>query len=440
MQARSAGVDQVDAQLRGDIDPDAPDLGRVVGGVETIREPSGQRRTAHLGHALDHCLVVDRHDPGQHRLVDAEGGQLVDQADPVLDLEEELRQREVGDRQLVGEMAAVGGPVGRPRVHLRVGRDAHRERTGGDHVVEQVHRVEVVARLVDATCGWVAAEGEDVLDAEFGVVLEQRRDVVAAVTATGEVRHRRPGGLAEHPLDHVAGAVPVGAAGAVGDRHEVGSQRLDRRDRAPERHVRGRGLRWEELERQRPLGREEIRDPGHCTEATDPYLTPAPRHGSLAQWSPPPRPRPGATFRASPNGSRSERGTHVQMVDIWKTVVLQRYAKFDGRAGREEFWWFALATWLLYFVGWIVVGILWGVAAALGVIAFIIMLGLSLALIVPSIAVAIRRLHDTNKSGWWLLIGLIPFGGIVLLVFYILEGTNGPNDHGAVPAPAAVAA
>lgn len=128
------------------------------------------------------------------------------------------------------------------------------------------------------------------------------------------------------------------------------------------------------------------------------------------------------------------------MVDIWKTVVLQRYAKFDGRAGREEFWWFALATWLLYFVGWIVVGILWGVATALGVIAFIIMLGLSLALIVPSIAVAIRRLHDTNKSGWWLLIGLIPFGGIVLLVFYILEGTNGPNDHGAVPEPAAVAA
>ena len=88
-------------------------------------------------------------------------------------------------------------------------------------------------------------------------------------------------------------------------------------------------------------------------------------------------------------------------------------------------------TWLLYFVGWIVAGILWSVATALGVIAFIIMFGLSLALIVPSIALAIRRLHDTNKSGWWLLIGLIPFGGIVLLVFYILEGTNGPNDHGA---------
>ena len=58
-------------------------------------------------------------------------------------------------------------------------------------------------------------------------------------------------------------------------------------------------------------------------------------------------------------------------------------------------------------------------------------------MIVPSVAVAIRRLHDTDKSGWWLLIGLIPFGGIVLLVFYILEGTNGPNNYGAGPEPAA---
>ena len=67
----------------------------------------------------------------------------------------------------------------------------------------------------------------------------------------------------------------------------------------------------------------------------------------------------------------------------------------------------------------------------------IAVVGLSLALIVPSVALAIRRLHDTNKSGWWLLIAFIPFGGIVLMVFYILEGTNGPNDHGAAAEPAA---
>ncbi|HUS41825.1 MAG TPA: DUF805 domain-containing protein [Ilumatobacteraceae bacterium] len=119
------------------------------------------------------------------------------------------------------------------------------------------------------------------------------------------------------------------------------------------------------------------------------------------------------------------------MIDIWKTVILQRYAKFDGRAGREEFWWFVLANFLVF----IVLAIL----LAISNIFWILYIGYALAVIVPSIALAIRRLHDTNKSGWWLLIGLIPFGGIVLLVFYILEGTNGPNDHGAAPEPAALA-
>ncbi len=54
--------------------------------------------------------------------------------------------------------------------------------------------------------------------------------------------------------------------------------------------------------------------------------------------------------------------------------------------------------------------------------------------LLPSLAVAVRRLHDTDRSGWWLLIGLIPLvGGIVLLVFFVLEGTRGPNRHGADP-------
>ena len=57
-----------------------------------------------------------------------------------------------------------------------------------------------------------------------------------------------------------------------------------------------------------------------------------------------------------------------------------------------------------------------------------------LAILIPSIAVAIRRLHDTNRSGWWLLIALIPFiGALVLLVFYVLPGTVGPNKFGEDP-------
>jgi uncharacterized membrane protein YhaH (DUF805 family) len=126
----------------------------------------------------------------------------------------------------------------------------------------------------------------------------------------------------------------------------------------------------------------------------------------------------------------------MDMINIWKTVVLERYAKFDGRAGRAEFWWFALATWLLFAALWIVTLIGFAIASALGWLLIIATIGLSLAIIIPSIAVAIRRLHDTNKSGWWLLISFIPFGGIVLLVFYAMEGTNGPNDHGAAAEPA----
>jgi len=128
----------------------------------------------------------------------------------------------------------------------------------------------------------------------------------------------------------------------------------------------------------------------------------------------------------------------MPMIENWKLVVLERYAKFDGRAGRAEFWWYVLANIVLYIAG----GILWtigfAIATGLGVVVALLTAAVYLALIVPSVAVAIRRLHDTDKSGWLLLLGLIPFvGPIILLVFYIQEGTAGPNQYGAGPEPAA---
>jgi uncharacterized membrane protein YhaH (DUF805 family) len=120
----------------------------------------------------------------------------------------------------------------------------------------------------------------------------------------------------------------------------------------------------------------------------------------------------------------------MQLVESWKLVVLERYAKFDGRAGRAEFWWFVLANFLVY----IALAILMQISSIFVVVYFVY----GLATIVPSIALAIRRLHDTDKSGWMLLLGLIPFVGfILLLVFYIQEGTSGPNQYGAGPEPAA---
>ena len=125
----------------------------------------------------------------------------------------------------------------------------------------------------------------------------------------------------------------------------------------------------------------------------------------------------------------------MPMIEYWKLVVLQRYAKFDGRAGRAEYWWFVLANLIIYVLGLILMQI--------SSILVILLIGFWLAIIVPSIAVAIRRLHDTNKSGWFLLISLIPFvGGIILLVFLATPGTPGPNEYGApdpgLPAPATV--
>jgi uncharacterized membrane protein YhaH (DUF805 family) len=109
----------------------------------------------------------------------------------------------------------------------------------------------------------------------------------------------------------------------------------------------------------------------------------------------------------------------------WYTAVLKNYAGFTGRARRAEYWWFAL-------INIIIVIVLY----AIGIGIRFPFLGLiySLAVLVPGLAVAVRRLHDTDKSGWWVLISLIPFvGGIILIVLLALEGTQGPNKYGPSP-------
>ncbi len=120
----------------------------------------------------------------------------------------------------------------------------------------------------------------------------------------------------------------------------------------------------------------------------------------------------------------------MPIIENWKLVVLERFAKFDGRAGRAEFWWFVLANLLVY----IALAILTQVSAIFWVLYAVYWL----ATLVPTIAVAIRRLHDTDKTGWLLLIAFVPFvGGIILLVFCAMEGTAGPNQYGPGPEPAA---
>ena len=127
----------------------------------------------------------------------------------------------------------------------------------------------------------------------------------------------------------------------------------------------------------------------------------------------------------------------------WMLKPYGRYADFSGRSRRMEYWMFRLFEFLVFFGGFIVIAVLGGLTRgaggeqAGGIVGGIGMLALSLFIlgsIIPSIAVTIRRLHDTNRSGWMLLLAFIPLiGGIVLLVFMFSEGTRGPNNYGPDP-------
>lgn len=101
-------------------------------------------------------------------------------------------------------------------------------------------------------------------------------------------------------------------------------------------------------------------------------------------------------------------------------TCFNKYADFTGRAARPEFWWFFVFQLVVYVVtGWV-----HGLVELLAV----------LALVVPALAVAARRMHDTGKSGWILLLGLIPvIGGLVLLFFAAQPGQPQDNTYGPVP-------
>ena len=121
-------------------------------------------------------------------------------------------------------------------------------------------------------------------------------------------------------------------------------------------------------------------------------------------------------------------------IDIYKSVLTDKYADFTGRARRAEYWWFVLMNFIVITAIAIVSLILYSVSDTLGVLGIVIYAVYALAVIVPGVAVAVRRLHDTNKSGWMILVGLIPLvGGILILVFYFPDGDPGPNQYGPSP-------
>lgn len=110
----------------------------------------------------------------------------------------------------------------------------------------------------------------------------------------------------------------------------------------------------------------------------------------------------------------------------WYMKVLSNYVGFQGRARRKEYWMFVLFSIIISIVLAVLESLL-GIKNALS--------GLySLAVLLPSLAVGVRRLHDTGRSGWWLLIGLIPIvGSIILLLFMCLDSEPGSNSYGPNP-------
>jgi uncharacterized membrane protein YhaH (DUF805 family) len=102
----------------------------------------------------------------------------------------------------------------------------------------------------------------------------------------------------------------------------------------------------------------------------------------------------------------------------WMILPLQRYAEFSGRSTRREYWFFQLFYVLALILSFLVH--LWPI--------------FMLAMIVPMLAVTVRRMHDHDKSGWFLLLSLVPFiGGLIVMAFMVMPGTDGENSFGQDP-------
>jgi uncharacterized membrane protein YhaH (DUF805 family) len=111
-------------------------------------------------------------------------------------------------------------------------------------------------------------------------------------------------------------------------------------------------------------------------------------------------------------------------------TCLQKYVTFSGRARRSEFWYFVLFNVIVGIVAGIIDAII-GTRSSNGT--GLIQNLASLALLLPNLAVGARRLHDTDRSGWWLLIGLIPIVGAIVLIVFFVQDSHADNHYGPSP-------
>jgi len=107
---------------------------------------------------------------------------------------------------------------------------------------------------------------------------------------------------------------------------------------------------------------------------------------------------------------------------VRRNLTTAAYADFRGRASRSEYWWFYLFSALVLF--------------AAVVIDLLLLNLVALALFIPTLATSVRRLHDVGRSGWWLLLGALPFGGFIILYWSVRASDPGANRYGEGPATA----
>ena len=116
----------------------------------------------------------------------------------------------------------------------------------------------------------------------------------------------------------------------------------------------------------------------------------------------------------------------------WYLKVFKQYVDFSGRARRTEYWMFQLFNYLIMFVIILFLGMLNLIENQF--VIFSLVIYFFIGVFIPSLSVRVRRLHDINKSGWWVLISLVPYlGSIILLIFMLIEGTTGDNKYGPDP-------
>jgi len=126
--------------------------------------------------------------------------------------------------------------------------------------------------------------------------------------------------------------------------------------------------------------------------------------------------------------------SNYNMIDWWKKAVFKNYANFRGRARRSEYWYFVLFNIILFILPICILSIIGDESEDLSEIGFSLLGIAVVGIIIPWLAVVVRRLHDLNKSGWYYFVRIIPIvGPIIILVWFCTEGDKFTNNYGDDP-------